>query len=84
MMKTRVVILVLLLAALQPLAAVLPAQTDAPPPNRNIASALQPFVDSHTLAGAVTLVATKDEVLSLEAVGYADVARRKPMRPDCL
>ena len=83
-MKTRVAILVLLLAALQPVSGALPAQADPPQPNRGIASALQPFVDSHTLAGAVTLVATKDKVLSLEAVGYADVAHQKPMRPDCL
>ena len=43
-----------------------------------------PFVDSHTLAGAVTLVASKDKVLSLEAVGSADIAAGKPMRTDCL
>ena len=44
-----------------------------------IAPALQPFVDSHSLAGAVTLVATKDQVLSLEAVGFADVTAKKAM-----
>jgi len=49
-----------------------------------VASVLQPFVDSHALAGAVTLVAAKDKVLSLEAVGYADLAARKPMRTDAL
>jgi CubicO group peptidase (beta-lactamase class C family) len=56
--------------------------SDAPPPG--VAAVLQPFVDSNTLAGAVTLVATKDKVLSLEAVGFADIAARKPMRTDCL
>ena len=50
----------------------------------SVAGSLQPFVNSHTLAGAVTLVASKDKVLSLEAVGYADVAAKKPMRTDCL
>ncbi len=45
---------------------------------------MQPFVDKHTLAGAVTLVASKDKVLSLEAVGFADVEAGKPMRPDAL
>jgi len=49
-----------------------------------IAPVLQPFVDSHSLAGAVTLVANKDKVLSLEAVGYADVAAKKPMKADSL
>ena len=33
------------------------------------------------LAGAVTLVADKDKVLSLETVGFADIAAGKAMRP---
>jgi CubicO group peptidase (beta-lactamase class C family) len=45
---------------------------------------LQPFVDRHALAGAVTLVADQDKVLSLEAVGYADVAAKTPMHTDAL
>jgi CubicO group peptidase (beta-lactamase class C family) len=51
---------------------------------KSIASVLQPFVESHTLAGAVTLVTSKDTVLSLEAVGYADVVAQKPMKTDAL
>lgn len=47
-----------------------------------IAPALQPFVDSHSLAGAVTLIASKDKVLSLETVGFADIAAKKPMQAD--
>lgn len=47
-----------------------------------LAKVLQPFVDSHTLAGAVTLAASKDKVLSLEAVGWADIAAKQPMRTD--
>lgn len=58
-----------------------PAQAQ-PTPTKSIAAQLQPFVDKHVMAGAVTLVATKDYVLSLEAVGYADVAKRKAMRTD--
>src|SRR5213082_2939983 len=62
-----------------------PASADASPtPTKDIAAALQPFVDSHALAGAVTLVADKDKVLSLEAVGFADVAARKPLRTDAV
>jgi CubicO group peptidase (beta-lactamase class C family) len=53
-------------------------------PSGGVAAALQPFVDRGVLAGAVTLVADKDRVLSLEAVGFADVAAKKPMRPDAL
>ena len=41
-------------------------------------------MDNHSLAGAVTLVANREKVLSLEAVGFADVAAGKPMRPDAL
>jgi CubicO group peptidase (beta-lactamase class C family) len=56
----------------------------AQPPAKNIAAALQPFVENHTIAGAVMLVADKDNVLSLDTVGYADVAAKKPMQPDNL
>ena len=45
---------------------------------------LQPFVESQTLAGAVTLVASPEKILSLEAVGWADVAAKKPMRTDAV
>ena len=47
-----------------------------------LAAALQPFVESHTLAGAVLLVADKDKVLDVETVGYCDVDAQKPMQPD--
>ncbi|QDU93403.1 serine hydrolase domain-containing protein [Lignipirellula cremea] len=47
-------------------------------------SALQPFVDRHELAGAVMLVADAQKVLSIETVGYADIAAGKPMRKDTL
>jgi CubicO group peptidase (beta-lactamase class C family) len=58
-----------------------------PPPSRGekaIAARLQPFVDHHTLAGAVILVASKDKVLDVETVGYADVEAKKPMKADSL
>src|SRR5208337_3500694 len=57
---------------------------DAPAATKKIVAALQPFVDSHSLAGAVTLAADKDKVLSLDAVGFADIAAKKPMRSDAL
>jgi len=47
-----------------------------------IAAALKPFVESHSLAGAVTLVASKDDVLSVDKVGWADVSAKKPMAAD--
>ena len=57
------------------------AQEAGPKP---VADKLQPFVDNHVLAGAVTLVASRDKVLDLETVGFADVAAKKPMAPDSL
>ncbi len=53
-------------------------------PARPIAPQLQPFVDAHVLAGAVTLVASKDKVLDLSSVGFADVAAKKQMPADAL
>ncbi len=58
--------------------------TDSQKPGSHLASVLQPFVARHELAGAVTLVANTDAVLSLDAVGYADIAARQPMRADAL
>jgi CubicO group peptidase (beta-lactamase class C family) len=49
-----------------------------------VSAALQPYVDSKTLAGAVTLVATKDRVLSHESVGFADIARMIAMPLDAI
>lgn len=48
------------------------------------AAVLQPFVENHSLAGAVAVVANKINILSLEALGYADLAAHKPMKADTL
>jgi CubicO group peptidase (beta-lactamase class C family) len=48
------------------------------------AAALQPFVEKHELAGAVALVADKDKVLSVAAVGFADIAGKKALKTDAL
>ena len=47
-------------------------------------NSLQPFIENHAMAGAVTLVADRDKVLSVETAGYADIAGKKEMRPDSL
>jgi len=49
----------------------------APPPS--ICEQLQPFVDDGTIPGCVVLIASKDKVLDVETVGYADIARKAPM-----
>jgi CubicO group peptidase (beta-lactamase class C family) len=53
-------------------------------PETVLGRAVRPFVDSNTLPGAVMLVASKDKLLGLEAVGWADFAGRKPMATDAL
>jgi CubicO group peptidase (beta-lactamase class C family) len=49
------------------------AQSDA------IRAYLQPLIDNHTIAGAVTLVANKDRIVDLQPMGYRDLAARIPM-----
>lgn len=50
----------------------------------SLAATVQPFVEKHELAGAVMLVADREKILSLEAVGWADIAAQQPMRTDSL
>ena len=45
---------------------------------------LQPFVDKHELAGAVALVADKDGVLAVDAVGFADIAAGRKLNTDAM
>ena len=59
------------------------ARLHAEPP-AELAAAVQPFVDRQELAGAVMLVADKDRVLAVAAVGAADIAAKKAMQPDNL
>ena len=55
------------------------AETPASP-----AVLLQPFVSKHELVGAVALVADKDKVLSVGAVGFADIAQGRAMQTDAV
>jgi CubicO group peptidase (beta-lactamase class C family) len=49
-----------------------------------IRAAMQSFLESKEIAGAVTLVATPRTILHLDAVGYADVAGNRSMTADTL
>lgn len=49
-----------------------------------MADAVRPFVDRHELVGAVMLAADKERVLTVEAVGWADIAAQEPMKTDSL
>ena len=53
-------------------------------PPASTSAALQPYVERRELAGAVALVASKDKILSLEAVGFQDVAAATPLKTDAL
>ena len=69
--------LVLILAALS----LSPARAkDAP----SLTAPLLPFVEKNELAGAVALVASKDKVLAVEAIGFANRATKQPMTTDAL
>ncbi len=47
-----------------------------------IDAAMQALIAKNEVAGAVTAVVTKDRVLDLETIGYADVAAKRPMSTD--
>jgi CubicO group peptidase (beta-lactamase class C family) len=47
-----------------------------------IGAAMEQQIAKNEIAGAVTMVVTKDRVLHLETTGLADVASKRPMTPD--
>lgn len=46
--------------------------------------AMRECIASHEIAGAVTLVASRDKILHLGTAGQADIAAGKPMRADAM
>jgi CubicO group peptidase (beta-lactamase class C family) len=75
----------LLLAGIVVLALALPLVATAEnAPKVGLAEVVKPFVEKHTLAGAVMLVADKDKILTLEAAGYADLMNDKLMTTDTI
>jgi len=66
------------------LAVALMAPLLAQPPDRfaAVAPRMQEFVDKGEVAGVVTLIATRDRILHLSAVGKTDLARDRKMRTD--
>ena len=49
-----------------------------------VAAKLLPFIDRHQIAGAVTLIGNKADVLSVETVGAADLGAGRAMTPDAV
>lgn len=72
----------LLLAAALPLFAASPQFH--PARLAEIPASLAPFVGSNVISGAVTLVATRDEVVALHAQGHSDLGTKRPMKTDDL
>ena len=45
---------------------------------------MQEMIGKNEIAGAVTVVISKDQILHLESNGFADVAAKRAMMPDTL
>lgn len=58
------------------------ASASEPATTSAFAEALAPFVESGNAPGAVVVVASPTEILAVEAVGWADVEAKRPMRAD--
>src|ERR1041384_7605010 len=56
----------------------------AAPKLPGVSAAMQEMIAKNEIAGAVTVVVTRDKVVHLESTGFADVAAKKPMTPDTL
>lgn len=47
-----------------------------------VAETLQPYIEKGELPGVVTIIADKDSILQIDALGYADIETKKPMKAD--
>jgi CubicO group peptidase (beta-lactamase class C family) len=58
---------------------------DAPFPKLpGVGAAMQEMVDKKEMSGAITVVATKDQILHWEATGLANIAEKKPMTAETM
>ena len=71
------------LAIVLALSASLPAFREQPK-LPGIGTAMEEMIRKNEVAGAVTVVVTRDKVVHLEANGFADVAAKRAMTPDTL
>lgn len=49
-----------------------------------VSEAMLKAIEKQEIAGAVTVVATKDSILHMDAVGFANIEKKKPMKTDTL
>src|SRR5262249_52446228 len=61
-----------------------PGERGNPPAVSGISERMRRFVHDREIAGAVTLVATPDRIVHLDATGKADIASDRPIRPDTI
>src|SRR5258707_15459693 len=60
----------------------LPGTLVAAPKLPSVGPAMQEMIAKNEIAGAVTVVVTKDKIVHLQANGWADAAAKKPMKAD--
>ncbi len=65
-------------------AALFTTALSAAPHLPGIDAAMQDMIARHEIAGAITVVATKEATLHLATTGHADLANGRPMTPDTL
>jgi len=63
---------------------IVPSVFADPPRLSGIGDAMQEMVAKNEIAGAVTVVVTRDKLLHLESTGFADVAAKRPMTSETL
>ena len=71
-----------LLAVALPLFAAAPSLD--PAKLAEIPKSLAPFIETNLISGAVTLVATRDKVVALDALGHSDLGAKRKMKTDDL
>jgi CubicO group peptidase (beta-lactamase class C family) len=74
---------VAILAVLASLFVVHSIQADSPK-LPGVGAAMEEMIAKNEIAGAVTVVVSKDKLLHLESTGFADVAAKRPMTADTL
>ena len=92
MFKKHTILLLIVLLLVPPAAlhamvvaeTAVPRAVTAPPEIPAVTAAMQDVVARQEAAGAVTLVATPDKIVHLSAVGFADIAAKRPMQPDTI
>lgn len=59
-----------------------PVQAQADSSSPFIAEAMQPFIDRGEIPGIVSILATKDKIVQIDSLGWADREKQIPIRPD--